>query len=228
MTGKENGEHRNGIIIPVNVRGRYLRVTNTSQNHGPEMSVFTEIQAYSKYEPAGDDLLGNPASWEVTGGGTWTHSDGVVKQTNPANTSDWTPSYTYKTKTFKNFVLDATVKMDITNSSQWGYVGFGLYKPSVNDNVNNVNHGFYVAIEPRGRVIIWDGAKELGPANANVSGFSLSSSFTFRIFSFEDSIGISVNGQTIVYMKSDSFNRSAGYVSIHSGLIPITVSELRS
>ena len=228
MTGKVDGKQTNGMIIEVNQtdKYRYLRVSNASTNHSSNpMSVFTEIQAYNKCEQLGTDLLSDSTQWEVTSGGTWVHENGVVQQTNPANTSNWTPSYTYKAKTYKNFVLDATIKMDITNASQWGYIGFGLYKPNVDDDVNDVNHGFYAAIEPKGRVLLWNGEKEL--SSASVKNFVLSSAFTMRIMSFEDRVTILINGQPILYARGDIFDKEAGYISIHSGLIPITVSSLR-
>lgn len=229
MTGKKDGAKTDGMIIPVTDTGkyRYLRVSNASTNHSSNpMSVFTEIQAYNKSSQTGTDLLSDSTAWEATSGGTWTHENGVVKQTNPANTSNWTPSYTYKADTYKNFVLDATIKMEITSSSQWGYVGFGLYKPNVEDDVNDVNHGFYAAIEPRGRVLLWNGEKELASTSASVSNFSLSIAFTMRITSYEDHIAMSVNGQPVLYSRGDIFDKEAGYISIHSGLIPITVSSL--
>ncbi len=207
-------------------RARYLRVSNYINNHIGEMSVFTEIQAFSVYN-AGVDMLANPSDWQVTSGGTWVHENGVVKQTNPANQNNWTPSYTYKADTFKNFILEANMKMEISDSGQWGYVGFGLYKPNVTDDVNVVGNGFYAAIEPRGRVLLWGGQKpELGPEDANVAGFSVGAEFNFRVISFNDMISVSVNGQPVMYVRGDVFDREAGYISIHSGLIPITVRSM--
>lgn len=218
---------RGGITVSFEPKqAQYLRVSNYINNHVGEMSVFTEIQAFSAYN-AGENLLANKANWQVTSGGTWVHENGVVKQTNPANQNNWTPSYTYKAKTFKNFVLEANMKMETGDPGQWGYVGFGLYKPNVTDDVNSIDQGFYAAIEPRGRVLLWNGQKpELGPEDANVAGFSLGAEFNFRIISFNDMISISVNGQPVMYVRGETFDREAGYISIHSGLIPLTVRTL--
>ncbi len=206
---------------------RYIRFHNCSIQNDSRFSIWEEIQAYTAYEE-GEDLFANSSDWEITGGGTWVwNGDGSVSQTGEANRTTWNRSYTYTKKKFKNFILEGNFTMKTSDSAAWGYVGFGLYKPNINDLQSDFDHGFYACVEPRGRVLLWNGAKpELGPEDANITGFSLNSEFTLRVISLGDTVSVSVNGKPIMYERGEIFDREAGYISIHSGLIPIDVSSV--
>ncbi len=206
---------------------RYIRFHNRSTNGVDNYSMWEEIQAYTAYD-GGADLLANSADWKITGGGTWVwNNDGSVSQTGEVNRTMWNRSYTYTKKKFKNFILEGNFTMKANGPDDWGYVGFGLYKPNINDLQSDFDHGFYACVEPRGRVLLWNGAKpELGPEDANISGFGFNTEFTLRVVSIDDTISVSVNGKPIMYVRGEVFDREAGYISIHSGLIPVTVSSM--
>ncbi len=205
---------------------RYVRVYNISASTNERRSLFEEIQVYTTYD-AGNDLLADASDWKITGGGTWTHENGVVKQTGTYNTVTWDKSYTYTAKKYKNFMIDATVSIDHADPSAWGYVGFGMYKPEIDNVQSNVDKGYYVAIEPKGRVLLWNGKKpELGPEDANIAGFAVGSDFNIKVVSVGDTISVSVNNKPVMFVRGENLNREAGYISIHAGLLPCTVSKL--
>lgn len=205
---------------------RYIRFHNFSENGRDNYSFWEEIQAYTAYSE-GTELL-NSTDWQVTGGGNWVYSDGTVSQTGEFDKSSWDRSYTYTAKKFKNFMIEGKFKMAVNDPSAWGYVGFGLYKPEINYTQSSYDKGFYAVVEPRGRALLWNGKKpELGRDDANIVGFSLNSEFTLRVISVDDTISVSVNGKPVMYERNAIFDREAGYISIHGGLIPVSVSSVR-
>mgnify|MGYP001015502440 CR=1 FL=1 len=208
---------------PINVR--YIRVTNSSVNNSA--SVFTEIQVYSNYE-VGQDLISKINNWQALGGSSWDNDGRTINLNGNFNTLDWDRAYGFTEKKYKNFMLDATMKFNISDPSAWGYAGFGLYRPNISDVQSNYNQGYYIAIEPKGRALIWNGAKpELGPEDANIANWSLNSEFNIRIISYNDTLSLSVNNVPIMFVQKENLNREAGYISIHAGLIPITITSLR-
>ena len=209
------------------VRARYMRFYNQSAQNTTRKSIWEEMQAYTAYDE-GTELLTSQDDWLMTGGGTWSFNDGVLSQTDVYDTVSWDRSYTYTKQKFKNFILEGKFKMNVTDPAAWGYVGFGLYKPSVYNLQSSYDKGYYVVVEPKGRALIWNGAKpELGPEDANIVGFTLGSEFTLRVVSVGDTISVSVNGKPVMYVQNEILNREAGYISIHGGLIPIDVSSVR-
>lgn len=222
---KENPAGGHGFSFAP-VKARYMRFHNASANTRNQ-SVWEEMQAYTSYS-AGTELLSNTSAWRATGGGTWSMNGGVLSQTGAQDRDSWDRSYTYTAKKFKNFILEGSFTMKTSDPAAWGYVGFGLYKPEINNVQSDYDKGYYAVIEPRGRVLLWNGAKpELGPEDANVAGFALGSEFTLRVISVNNTVSISVNGKPVMYVEGDVFNREAGYISIHGGLIPIDVSKVR-
>lgn len=207
------------------VKARYIRVTNCTIENALRRSVWEEIQLYSSY--VGGVNLSSENEWEVTGGGDWVHDGDTIRQNGEHDHDHWSRSYTYKAKKFKNFILEGKFTMSGIDPSAWGYVGFGLYKPEIYNTQNDYDKGYYVGVEPRGRVLLWNGAKpELGPTDANIVGFSCSSEFDLRVVSVDDTISVSVNGQPVMYTRASVFNREAGYISIHSGLVPVSVNSV--
>lgn len=209
------------------VTARYIRFHNHSVNGRENYSFWEEIQAYTVYDE-GVELLTNASDWKVTGGGTWEHTESGVSQTGALDRVSWDRSYTYTAKKFKNFILEGKFTMQASSSGDWGYVGFGLYKPEVNYTQSAYDKGFYAVVEPRGRALLWNGTKpELGPEDANIAGFALNSEFTLRVVSIGDTVSVSVNGKPVMYVRGEIFDREAGYISIHGGLIPVNVSSVK-
>lgn len=203
---------------------RYIRVTNKSPNQGN--SIFTEIEVYSAFE-SGENLLKNTASWKPLANSKWTIDGTKISLNGVYNTYDWDRALGYTQKKYKNFIIDATMKFNITDPSAWGFAGFGLYRPEIDDIQSEFNQGYYVAIEPKGRALLWNGAKpELGPEDANIANWSLNSEFTLRIISYNETISLSVNNVPIMFVQKDILDREEGYISIHAGLIPVTISAL--
>lgn len=205
---------------------RYIRFTNTCVQNSTRFSAWEEIQAFTAYS-SGTDLIADTSHWTVTGGGTWVNSNGTISQTDPENKITWDRSFTYTGDTFKNFVLDATLKIKASEAGAWGYVGFGLYKPEITNVQSDYDQGYYVAIEPKGRVLVWNGAKpELGPADSNINGFSINAEVTIKIVTINNVISVSVNNKPVMVLTLDTLDREAGYISIHSGLLPCDVTSL--
>lgn len=225
---KEKGGSIGHVFEFEPVEARYIRFTNKSIKPASEArSIFEEIQVFTYYSE-GENISTNYNDWQITGGGNWNITNDIISQTGGYNTSDWNRSFTLTTETYKNFILEAEFKFNVTDSNAWGYAGFGIYKPQITDVQGNVNAGYYVAVEPKGRVLLWNGEKpELGPEDANIPGFSLGSSFILKIVSFNNIISVSVNNIPVMHVKGDIFDRNAGYISIHSGLIPVSVSKLK-
>ena len=213
------------------VEARYLRFYNscvdtTPENQGKIRSVWTEMQAYSVYEE-GDELITSDSEWQELAGGEWSISDGVITQGAPYDQNYWDKSFSYTNRTFKNFILEGTFRFNIDDPNAWGNAGFGLYRPKVDNVQSQVNQGFYVIVEPKGRVCVWNGAEEIGPRNVGALDFSLGKEFTLRVVSIGDAISVSIDNQPIYFYRDARFDRDAGYISIHSGLIPLTVRDLR-
>ena len=167
------------------IKARYIRFYNVSARNATRKSIWEEIQALT-YKNEGTNLL-SQSSWKVTGGGVWSIQDGVLKQTSEYDQSSWNRSYTYTAKKYKNFILEGNFAMNVDDPNAWGYVGFGIYKEEINNVQSDVDKGLYVAVEPRGRVLLWNGAKpELGPEDANIAGFGTRNEFNLKVISLND------------------------------------------
>ena len=209
------------------VTARYMRVWN-SGNWGAGSAVFEEIQAYTVDETSGNVLdTSSLADWQVTGGGTWTASNGTIIQSdNDTSHSNWDRSLTYTKKTYKSFIAEATFKLDTTDAAAWGFMGIGVRKKNITDIQSTANSGFYISVEPKGRALIWvPGTGEVGSTTATIAGFDITSSFTMKVAVIGDLVSISINDVPITTYQSSAFAESDGYLSIHSGLLPIEVSN---
>lgn len=65
------------------------------------------------------------------------------------------------------------------------------------------------------------------PAECRRARFQLGKEFTVRVVSFGDAISVSIDNQPIYFYRDARFDREAGYISIHGGLIPLTVRDVR-
>lgn len=213
------------------VDARYMRFYNkcvdtTPENSGRVRSVWTEMQAYSVYEE-GEELAGPESEWLKLGGNWNISDDGVITQSSPYDHSSWDRALSYTQKTFKNFILEGTFRFNIDDTNAWGNAGFGIYRTKADAVQSQVGQGLYVVVEPKGRVCVWNGEEEIGPRNVGALDFSLGKEFTVRVVSFGDAISVSIDNQPIYFYRDARFDREAGYISIHGGLIPLTVRDVR-
>lgn len=203
---------------------RYVRFTNNAKGEG-KSTIVTDLQVYTRYE-GGTDIIADTASWSEIAGGKFTNDGSTIVEGEKYQTSNWDKAYSYNARKYKNFMLEATMSIDVGDPGAWGYAGFQIYRTSTETKQSDVNQGLVVGIEPRGRALIWNGGKELGALDANVAGWSVGSDFTLRIIAYKDIIAVQVNGQPVMYEQNPDFNRAAGYISLHTGLLPVTVSSL--
>lgn len=206
------------------VTGRYVRFTDNAKGEGAQ-SIISEIQLYTTYG-AGPDLIADVDNWTALSGAKFTNDGSVIHESEAYQTDNWSKAYSYNAKKYKNFMIDSTMSIDVTDPGAWGYVGFQVFRQNTEVTQSDVNQGLIVGIEPKGRVLIWNGNKELGALDANVAGWSVGSEFDFRVICYNDIIAVSINGQPVMYEVSSDFDREAGYISIHSGLLPMTVTKL--
>lgn len=188
-------------------------------------SRYTIVSAATEADRLDADSMTN---WKVTGGGTWSVSDGTIIQSdNDTDHNNWDRSLTYTKRTYKNFVAEGTFKFGTTDAGAWGFAGLGVRKQSADATQSDSGSGIYVAIEPKGRALIWvPGTGEVGPKAAMIPDFDIHSSFRFRISVLDNVISMAINDKQILSFASDSFALDAGYISVHAGLLPIEVSDL--
>ena len=202
---------------------RYVRIHCAHS----DSSVYTEIGVFTAYESGGEDILSDKGNWKALGGSQWEETEsGGIRLNGNYNQEDWNRAYSYTAKKYKNFMVDLELQMDLDDPGAWGYAGIHVLRPDIDDTQGDVGKGFVVGIEPRGRVLVWDGATEYGPRDANVAGWKLRQSNSIRIIVYNDTISVSVNGQPAYFYRDSAFNLEAGYISLHAGLDPITVEGL--
>jgi len=211
------------------VPARYIRSYNISAQYGDSaiQSIWTEIMAFTAYE-GGRSLGESENSWQTSGGGTWSLVDGVFTQEEAYNGSQWNRSFTYTAQKFKNFMIEGVFEVQNYEASQNGYLGFGLYKPSPTTTQDNPDMGYYIGVEPKGRVFAYrgSGAGEIGPRNVEAIGFSYNDSFRLRVVSVGDTIAVYVGDKQVYYHRDPLFDREAGYISIQCGPFALKVSDL--
>ncbi len=205
------------------VRARYIRITNDCKGEG-QQSVFTEIQVYTYYD-AGADLIADTENWSAVGGGNFTNDGNEIVGVDGYQTSNWDKAYSYDAKTYENFMIDATMRINLSDPGAWGYVGVQIFRDSTSVVQSNTGRGIVVGIEPKGRALLWSGSSELGPLDANIVGWSVNASFDLKLIVYEGTISLAINNQPVMNVYSDDFVGKSGYVSIHAGLLPLTVSK---
>lgn len=213
------------------VTARYMRCWNEG-NWGNGSMTWTEIQAYTASSTASGEALdtGSLENWQVAGGGTWVTEDGFIKQTDLDEAhANWNRSLTYTKKTYKNFILEGTFQFDTNDPAAWGFAGFGIRKNEIGDTQDTKGSGFYVAVEPKGRALVWlPGTGEMAyDGETYIPGFDITKPFDIKIVVLDDMISVSVNGTPVMTASGSDVKVSDGYLSIHAGLLPITVGNLK-
>ena len=207
------------------VSARYVRIHCANVNGNG--SIYTEVGVFTAYESSGEDILADKDNWNALGGSEWVVTEsGGIRLNGTYNQNDWDRAYSYTAKKFKNFMVDLELQMDLDDAGAWGYAGIHVLRPNADDTQGDVGQGFVIGIEPRGRVLVWDGATEYGPRDANVASWKLRQTNSVRVIVYEDTISVSVNGEPAYYYRDSAFDLEAGYISLHAGLDPITVEEM--
>lgn len=208
-------------------RARYIRCYNENAQNNQKLSIWTELMAFTAYE-GGNNLLDSAYTWQMTGGGVWTINNNAVTQSDAFDANKWDRSYTLTTNKYKNFMLEGTFQILDYDLSQNGYVGFGIYKPTISSTQGTGNMGLYIGVEPKGRTFVYKGhgAGEVGPRNMEAIGFSFTDPFKLRIISIDDAISIYVAGRQVYYHKDEQFDLEAGYISIQSGPFKMKVKDV--
>lgn len=202
---------------------RYIRATNDCKGEGTS-SIFTEIQVYTAYD-SGTDLIAETQSWSAVGGGVFSNDGRTIREAEPYQTSAWDKAYSYNAKQYRNFMLDATMSIDVTDPGAWGFVGVQIFRENAGVVQSDAGKGVVVGIEPKGRALLWSGSKELGPLDANIVGWSVGASFDIKLVVYEGTVSLAVDGRAVMNVYSADFVGKEGYISIHSGLLPMTVTK---
>lgn len=216
------------------VTARYMRCWNGGNLYGSAMAAWEEIQAYTVgNSDQGENLPADGMeNWEVSGGGSWTVENGKIQQTEDGTVSgsNWNRSLTYTGKTYEDFILEGTFQFNITDTKAMGFIGFGIRKDAVEDTQDTKGSGLYVAVEPKGRVLMLlpggDGEVSVSTETL-IPGFDITKPFTMKVAALDDLISISINGSPIMTVKQENLPVNEGYISVHAGLVPITVSDLK-
>lgn len=206
------------------VTARYVMVYNDHQGEG-QYSLYSEIQAYTVCEE-GEEILADTENWTSLADGNFINDGSTLRENTAYNTQNWDQAYSYDAKKYKNFIIDANMSIDVADPGAWGFVGFMIYRDSTEALQGQTGHGYVVGIEPKGRVLLWNGSAEIGPKDANIVGWSVGSKFNIKILAYDGTISISVNGKPYMTVYDKQFKGKEGYISIHSGLLPMTVSDL--
>ena len=163
------------------------------------------------------------AKWTTTGGGTWSYADGVYRQA--AGSSNWNCSYTYTGKKYSDFLIEA----DITAQSlASGFVGFGLRKTRIDATQDNFMEGFYVAFDSDNNVFVYEGSGGQQKVKESMpSGSSAAKTVRLAVLCSEQNIYVYVDGQRVFEYRNNAFDLGEGYISLHSGTMPVTFENLR-
>ena len=208
------------------VQARYVMLYNNTKGEG-QNSMFAELQVYTAYE-AGTDLIADTENWASIAGGNFTNDGKTIKEETPyQQNGNWNKAYSYNAKTYKNFMIDVTMRLEVLDPGAWGYAGFTIFRK--NKEVTQGQGGgvgLSVGVEPKGRVLLWDGGKEVGPLDANIVGWSVNSTFDMKVVVYEGTISVAINGRPVMNVYNPEFVGREGYISLHSGLLPITVTKL--
>ncbi|MBP5308748.1 MAG: chitobiase/beta-hexosaminidase C-terminal domain-containing protein, partial [Clostridia bacterium] len=202
----------------------YVRLTNDTKGEGG-YSLFTEVQVFSAYN-SGENLISDVENWSNVGGGNFTNDGTVISNPDEYQRVNWDKAFSYNAKTYKNFMIDVTMSIDVGAYDAWGYVGFQIFRESVDVVQSNVGRGYIVGIEPRGRALVWTGANEIGPLDANVVGWSLGGKFDMKVVVYNGIISVAVNGRPVMNVNLPELSGKSGYISIHGGTLPLTVYKL--
>lgn len=212
------------ITLDEPVSARYVMLYNDCKGEG-QCSMFTELQAYTAYG-AGENLIADTENWTSLKNGDFTNDGKTIKENTPYQRDNWDKAYSYNAKTYKNFMIDATMRLDVTDPGAWGYAGFTIFREDTNVTQGMNGKGLTVGIEPKGRVLLWNGSREVGPLDANIVGWSVNGTFDIKIVAYEGTISVAINGRPVMNVYNSEYVGKEGYISLHSGLLPITVTKL--
>lgn len=207
------------------VQARYVMLYNNTKGEG-QNSMFTELQVYTAYD-AGENLIADTENWRSIADGNFTNDGKTIKEETPVNRDTWNKAYSYEKKTYKNFMIDATMRLEVLDPGAWGYAGFTIFRKDKDvTQGQGDNKGLTVGIEPKGRVLLWNGSAEVGPLDANIVGWSVNGTFDIKVIAYEGTISVAINGRPVMNVYKKEFVGREGYISLHSGLLPITVTKL--
>lgn len=212
------------ITLDEPVSARYVMLYNDCKGEG-QCSMFTELQAYTAYG-AGENLIADTENWTSLKNGDFTNDGKTIKENTPYQRDNWDKAYSYNAKTYKNFMLDATMKLEVSDPGAWGYAGFTIFREDTNVTQSQNGKGLTIGIEPKGRVLLWNGSREVGPLDANIVGWSVNGTFDIKIVAYEGTISVAINGRPVMNVYNSEYVGKEGYISLHSGLLPITVTKL--
>lgn len=212
------------ITLDEPVSARYVMLYNDCKGEG-QCSMFTELQAYTAYG-AGENLIADTENWTSLKNGDFTNDGKTIKENTPYQRDNWDKAYSYNAKTYKNFMLDATMKLEVSDPGAWGYAGFTIFREDTNVTQSQNGKGLTIGIEPKGRVLLWNGSREVGPLDANIVGWSVNGTFDIKIVAYEGTISVAINGRPVMNVYNSEYVGKKGYISLHSGLLPITVTKL--
>lgn len=204
-------------------RARYLRATNDCKGEGKQ-SLFTELQVYTAYD-SGENLIADKENWSAVGGGNFTNDGTIIREADEYQTSKWDKAYSYNAKTYENFMIDAKMSIDVSDPGAWGYVGVQIFRDSTDVVQSNTGKGVVVGIEPKGRALLWNGSREIGPLDANIVGWNVGHSFDFKLIVYKGTVSLAIDNRPVMNVYSADFLGKNGYISIHSGLLPMTVTK---
>ena len=212
------------VTLDEAVNARYVMLYNDCKGEG-QCSLFTELQVYTAYK-SGEDLIADTENWTALKNGKFENDGKVIKETTEYQQNNWDKAYSYNAKTYKNFMLDATMRIDVADPGAWGFVGFTIFRKDTSVTQSSGGKGLTVGIEPKGRVLLWNGSAEVGPLDANIVGWSVTSTFELKLAVYNGTISVAINGRPVMNVYNADYIGKEGYISLHSGLLPLTVTKL--
>ncbi len=205
---------------------RYVMIYNEDNAWDGDYSVFTEIQVFTVYN-GGSDLIADTENWKAINDGVYTNDGSTIKDSAEYNQSTWNKAYSYNAKTYKNFMIDADISIDVTDPNAWGFVGIQILRKKTTTNQDSAaGNGIVVGVEPKGRVLLWSKG-EIGATDANISGWNVGSTFNMKIVVYDGLITVAINGKAVMTENLPEWKGKEGYISFHTGLLPATLSSLR-
>lgn len=215
-------------VVTAHADGKVMVTATADDGSGVSDSLVIQISGQKEEVKSETADLGSDA-WQVKGGGRWTVSEdgSSVKQTlQQGMDAVWSPSYQKTDRTYKNYTIEGTFKINVTNSEAPGFIGFKM-RGDLSDDVMEAP-GFYVTVEPRGRTFIYKNYRgETTQEQIFIPGFDLSKEFKLSATVIDNCISVWVNGVLVNQCWNDELTAGEGYLSLYAGILPVEVKDVR-
>lgn len=215
-------------MVTAHANGK-VKITATSTD-GTNVSDSLIVEITGQKEEIRSEIADfGDGNWEVKGGGRWTVSDdgsSVRQRLQQGMDAVWSPSFQKTDCTYKNYTIEGTFKINVTDSEAPGYVGFKM-RGDLSDDVMEAP-GFYIAVEPRGRTFIYKNHRgETTQEQIFIPGFDLNQEFQLSVTVIDNCISVWVNGVLVNQSWNDELTAGEGYLSLYAGILPVEVKDVQ-